>query len=119
MGRWGAAPRARPPPTCAVRSRSRPPADERPRLLAELGSAESLVGDARAIGHLSEALESSPDSEPRRMAALALAQFFVLSGETGRAASLYESAAPGRSAGRFGSRHPPSPRESATWRWRR
>ena len=71
-----------------------PAADERARLLAELGSAESLVGDARAIGHLSEALESSPESEPRRMAALALAQFFVLSGETGRAAYLYESAAP-------------------------
>ena len=73
-----------------------PPAGERTRLLAELGSAESLVGDARAIGHLSEALESSPASEPRRMAALALAQFFVLAGETGRAASLYESAAPGQ-----------------------
>ena len=70
-------------------------ADRRARLLAELGSAESLVGDARAIGHLREALESSPDSEPRRTAALALARFLVLSGELGRAASTFELAAAG------------------------
>ena len=72
-----------------------PAANRRPALLAELGSAEALVGDARAIGHLREALESSPDSPPRRAAALALARFLVLSGETGRAAAIFESAATG------------------------
>jgi DNA-binding CsgD family transcriptional regulator len=72
-----------------------PHPEQRATLLAELGSAESLVGDPRAIGHLREALERSPDSEPRRAAALALARFFVLSGETGRAASIFESAATG------------------------
>lgn len=72
-----------------------PNPEERVRLLAELGSAESLVGDARAIGHLREALERSPDSEPRRAAALSLARFLVLSGETGRAASIFESVATG------------------------
>ena len=72
-----------------------PDPDERPALLAELGSAESLVGDARAIGHLREALEGSRDSQLQRAAALALARFLVLSGETGRAASLFESAATG------------------------
>ncbi len=72
-----------------------PDPDERPALLAELGSAESLVGDARAIGHLREALEGSRDSGVRRMAALAMARLLVLSGETGRAASIFESAATG------------------------
>jgi DNA-binding CsgD family transcriptional regulator len=73
-----------------------PSADERPALLAELGTAESLVGDVRALGHLREALERSPDSGPRRAAALALARFLVLSGELGRAASLFETAALGQ-----------------------
>jgi DNA-binding CsgD family transcriptional regulator/predicted negative regulator of RcsB-dependent stress response len=72
-----------------------PDRDDRPALLAELGSAESLVGDPRAIGHLREALQSSSDSGLRRAAALALARFLVLSGETGRAASIFESAATG------------------------
>jgi DNA-binding CsgD family transcriptional regulator len=72
-----------------------PAAARRPALLAELGSAEALLGDARAIGHLREALESSPDSPPRQAAALALARFLVLSGETGRAAAIFESAATG------------------------
>ena len=72
-----------------------PAAARRPAVLAELGSAEALVGDARAIGHLREALESSPDSPPRRAAALALARLLVLSGETGRAAAIFESAATG------------------------
>jgi DNA-binding CsgD family transcriptional regulator/predicted negative regulator of RcsB-dependent stress response len=72
-----------------------PDPDDRPALVAELGSAESLVGDARAIGHLREALEGSRDSDLRRAAALALARFLVLSGETGRAASIFESEATG------------------------
>ena len=91
---------ARGAPSSAVsylrRALAEPPGrDERPALLAELGSAESLVGDARAIGHLREALQGSPDSGLRRAAALALARFLVLSGETGRAASLFEAAATG------------------------
>jgi DNA-binding CsgD family transcriptional regulator/predicted negative regulator of RcsB-dependent stress response len=78
------------------RALAEPPGrDERPALLAELGSAESLVGDARAIGHLREALQASRDSGLRRAAALALARFLVLSGETGRAASIFEAAATG------------------------
>ena len=72
-----------------------PGAGERPGLLAELGSAEALVGDARAIGHLREALEGSPDREPHRAVALALARFLVLSGALGRAASVFESVATG------------------------
>jgi DNA-binding CsgD family transcriptional regulator len=78
------------------RALSEPPdPGERPALLAELGSAESLVGDARAIGHLREALDGSRDSALRQAAALALARFLVLSGETGQAASIFESAATG------------------------
>jgi ATP/maltotriose-dependent transcriptional regulator MalT len=63
--------------------------------VAELGSAEALIGDARAIGHLREALESSSGSGPRRAAAVALARYLVLSGKTGRAAAIFESAAGG------------------------
>ena len=69
-----------------------PRAADRPALLAELGSAESLVGDARAIEHLREALERATDAEPRRIAALALARFLVLSGELGRAAASFAEA---------------------------
>jgi DNA-binding CsgD family transcriptional regulator len=69
-----------------------PQADARPALLAQLGSAESLVGDARAIQHLQEALERATDAEPRRLAAVALARFLVLSGELGRAAASFAEA---------------------------
>ncbi|MGH3991913.1 MAG: hypothetical protein ACRDSN_05550, partial [Pseudonocardiaceae bacterium] len=78
------------------RALSEPPhPDARPALLAELGSAESLIGDARTIEHLREALEAASDNEPRRMAALALARFLVLSGEPGRAAAIFEAARTG------------------------
>jgi DNA-binding CsgD family transcriptional regulator len=69
-----------------------PQADARPALLAELGSAESLVGDARAIEHLREALERATDAGSRRLAAVALARFLVLSGELGRAAARFAEA---------------------------
>ena len=67
----------------------------RPALLAQLGSAESLVGDGRAVEHLREALERATDAEPRRLAALALARFLVLSGEPGRAATIFGAAGTG------------------------
>jgi DNA-binding CsgD family transcriptional regulator len=72
-----------------------PQSDARPALLAELGSAESLVGDARAIEHLREALERATDAEPRRLAAVALGRFLVLSGEPGRAAAIFVEARTG------------------------
>jgi DNA-binding CsgD family transcriptional regulator len=72
-----------------------PRPDARPALLAELGSAESLLGDARAVEHLREALERATDAEPRRVAAVALGRFLVLSGEPGRAATIYEAARAG------------------------
>lgn len=72
-----------------------PAADTRAALLAELGSAESLVGDARAIQHLREALEREADVEPRRLAAVALARFLVLSGEPGQAAAIFAEAGGG------------------------
>jgi DNA-binding CsgD family transcriptional regulator/predicted negative regulator of RcsB-dependent stress response len=72
-----------------------PRPDARPALLAELGSAESLVGDARAIEHLREALEREADAEPRRLAAVALARFLVLSGEPGQAAAIFTEASTG------------------------
>jgi DNA-binding CsgD family transcriptional regulator/predicted negative regulator of RcsB-dependent stress response len=72
-----------------------PPADARPALMAELGSAESLVGDARAIEHLREALERATDAEPRRLAAVALARFMVLSGEPGQASAIFPEAGTG------------------------
>jgi DNA-binding CsgD family transcriptional regulator len=91
---------ARGAPSSAVsylrRALAEPPdPDERPAILAELGSAESLVGDARAIAHLREALTGSRDRRLQRAAALALARFLVLSGEPGQAASIFESAATG------------------------
>jgi DNA-binding CsgD family transcriptional regulator/DNA-binding transcriptional ArsR family regulator len=72
-----------------------PDPNERPALLAELGSAESLVGDTRAIEHLGVALDSAADAEPRRLAAVALARFLVLSGEPGRAAAIFQEARTG------------------------
>lgn len=72
-----------------------PTAHTRPRVLAELGLAESLVGDVRAIAHLREALARPPDEQTQRAAALALARFLVLSGHPGRAAGIFETAPSG------------------------
>lgn len=91
---------ARGAPSSAIsylrRALAEPPrADARAALLAELGAAESLVGDARAIEHLREALARESDAEPRRLAAVALARFLVLSGEPGKAAAIFAEAGAG------------------------
>jgi DNA-binding CsgD family transcriptional regulator/tetratricopeptide (TPR) repeat protein len=81
------------------RALAEPPApDERPALLAELGAAESLIGDERAIAHLQEALDRSADPVIARSAALALARLLVLTGHPGRAAAIFDRA-PGRAGG--------------------
>jgi DNA-binding CsgD family transcriptional regulator len=69
-----------------------PQTAERPVILAELGAAESLVGDERAVGHLREALRLGPPTATRRRAAVALARFLVLTGRPGQAAVIFETA---------------------------
>ena len=64
----------------------------RPVVLTELGAAESLLGDTRALGHLKEALELAPPAPTRRKAAVALARFLVLTGRPGQAAVIFETA---------------------------
>ena len=72
-----------------------PPPERRPALLSQLGLAESLLGDPRAVGHLRGVLEQSSDPAAQGAAARALARFLVLSGAPGQAATIFEGVHPG------------------------
>jgi predicted ATPase len=102
------------------RALSEPPdPGERPALLAELGSAESLVGDARAIGHLREALDGRATARCARPRRSRWPVSWCCRAR--RAKRLRSSSRPPRapSAGRCGWRPRPCRRGSATSRRRR
>ena len=78
------------------RAREEPPGrDALPRLLHELGLAESLAGDRAAADTLRAALEASTDPEERGWIALLLGRLFVRAGRTGDAVAAVEPAIDG------------------------
>lgn len=62
-----------------------PPGDQRPDVLAELGGAEALTGDLRAVEHLEQAVATLRDPRKRALAALALSNVLKFALEVDRA----------------------------------
>ena len=69
------------------------PADQRPQLLLELGTAEALASGAEAVEHLQDAYEQLDDPAQRLAAAPVLAESLIFRGRAGEAAAFAREAA--------------------------
>jgi DNA-binding CsgD family transcriptional regulator len=78
--------------TLLARALAEPPDTEtRPQVLVELGCAELRLGASEAIGHLSDAVESTHEIEPRAAAARQLANALTIGGQADRAVEALEN----------------------------